>query len=216
MKVASFYASSKKSCAWFDFVLWCKISFIVPSLSHVSLPPSLLLPSSSLPPSSPSSSVFLFYFALLGEIRLGLVEQWPPKYVHLIIPGTCFVVVVQLLSRVWLCIPVGLQCARLPCPSLSPRVCSNSSPLSWWNQLFLFCSLLLLLSIFPITEVFSNESVLRIKWPNYWSFSFSISPSNEYSGLISFRTDWFDLLAVQQTLKSLLQHHNSNLYYLIW
>ena len=68
----------------------------------------------------------------------------------------------------------------------------------------------------PIIEVFSNETVLRIRWPNYWSFSLSISPSNEFSGLISFRTDWFDLLEVQQTLKSLLQHHNSNLYYLIW
>ena len=74
----------------------------------------------------------------------------------------------------------------------------------------IFCSpLLLLTSIFPSIRVFSNESVLRIRWPKYWSFSFSISPSNEYSGLISFRIDWFDLLAVQGTLKSLLQHHSS-------
>ena len=64
-------------------------------------------------------------------------------------------------------------------------------------------------SIFPSIRVFSNESILRIRWPKYWSFSFSISPSNEYSGLMSFRIDWFDLLAVQGTLKSLLQHHNS-------
>ena len=64
-------------------------------------------------------------------------------------------------------------------------------------------------SIFPSIRVFSSESVLRIRWPKYWSFSFSISPSNEYSGLISFRIDWFDLLAVQVTLKSLLQHHSS-------
>ena len=64
-------------------------------------------------------------------------------------------------------------------------------------------------SIFPSIRVFSNESVLRIRWPGYWSFSFSISPSNEYSGLISFRTDWFDLLEVQGTLKSLLLHHSS-------
>ena len=64
-------------------------------------------------------------------------------------------------------------------------------------------------SIFPSIRVFSSESVLRIRWPKYWSFSFSISPSNEYSGLISFRIDWFDLLAVQRTLKSLLQHHSS-------
>ena len=73
-----------------------------------------------------------------------------------------------------------------------------------------FChSLLLLPSIFPSIRVFSNESVLRIRWPNYWSFSFCISSSNEYSGLISFRMDWFDLLVVQGTLKSLLQHHSS-------
>ena len=74
------------------------------------------------------------------------------------------------------------------------------------NHLILCHPLLLLPSIFPSIGVFSNESVLRIKWPKYWSFSFSISPSNEYSGLISFRMDWLDLLAVQGTLKSLLQH----------
>ena len=73
-----------------------------------------------------------------------------------------------------------------------------------------FCSPFLLLHlIFPSIRVFSSESVLRIRWPKYWSFSFSISPSNEYSGLISFRMDWLDLLAVQGTLKSLLQHHSS-------
>ena len=73
----------------------------------------------------------------------------------------------------------------------------------------ILCHPLLLHSIFPSIRVFSNESVLRIRWPKYWSFSFSISPSNEYSGLISFRTDWFDPLTVQGTLKSLLQHHSS-------
>ena len=77
------------------------------------------------------------------------------------------------------------------------------------NHLILCCPLLLLPSIFLIIRVFSNESVLCIRWPKYWSFSFSISPSNEYSGLISFRIDLFDLLAVQGTLKSLLQHHSS-------
>ena len=76
------------------------------------------------------------------------------------------------------------------------------------NHLILCCRLLLP-SIFPSIRVFSNELALRITWPNYWSFSFSISPSNEYSGLISFRMDWLDLLAVQGTLKSLLQHHSS-------
>ena len=77
------------------------------------------------------------------------------------------------------------------------------------NHLLLCHPLLLLPSIFPSIRVFSNESVLRIRWPKYWSFSFSISPSNEYSGLISFRMDWLDLLAVQGTLESLLQHHSS-------
>ena len=75
---------------------------------------------------------------------------------------------------------------------------------------FLLCRPLLLLpSIFPSIRVFANESVLCIRWPKYWSFSFNISPSNKHSGLISFRMDWLDLLAVQGTLKSLLQHHNS-------
>ena len=77
------------------------------------------------------------------------------------------------------------------------------------HHLILCCSLLLVPSIFPSIRVFSNEWVLCIRWPKYWSFSFSISPSNEYSGLISFRMDWLGLLAVQGTLKSLLQHHSS-------
>ena len=79
------------------------------------------------------------------------------------------------------------------------------------NHLILYHPLLLLPSIFPIIGVFSNDSALCIRWPNYWNFSFNISPSNEYSGLISFRMDWFDLLAVQGTLKSLLQHHSSKI-----
>ena len=106
----------------------------------------------------------------------------------------------------------GLQHTRRPCPSPFPGACSNSCPLSQWchpNHLILCPPLLLLPKIFPSIKVFSNESVLRIRWPKYWSFSFSISPSNEYSGLISFRIDWLDLLAVQGTLKSLLQHHSS-------
>ena len=77
------------------------------------------------------------------------------------------------------------------------------------NHLILCCPLLLLPSVFPSIRVFSSESILHIRWPKYWSFSFRISPSNEYSGLISFRMDWLDLLAVQGTLKSLLQHHSS-------
>ena len=77
------------------------------------------------------------------------------------------------------------------------------------NHLILCCPLLLLPSIFPSIRVFSSESVFPIRWPKYWSFSFSIRPSNDYSGLFSFRMDWLDLLAVQGTLKSLLQHHSS-------
>ena len=78
-----------------------------------------------------------------------------------------------------------------------------------FNHLILYCPLLLLPSSFPSIRVFSNESALCIRWPKYWSFSFSISPSSEYSGSISFRIDWFDLLVVQGTLKSLLQYHTS-------
>ena len=100
----------------------------------------------------------------------------------------------------------------LPCQSPTPRACSNSCPLSQWCHPTISSSvvpLLLLPSVFPSIRVFSSESVLCFRWPKYWSFSFSISPSNEYSGLISFRIDWFNLLAVQGTPKSLLQHHSS-------
>ena len=107
--------------------------------------------------------------------------------------------------------PHGLQHARPPCPSPTPGVYSNSCPLSRWCHLTISSSVVpftSLLQSFPI-RVFSNESVLHIGWPKCWSFSFSFSPSNKYSGLISFRMDWLDLLAVQGTLKSLLQHHSS-------
>ena len=104
------------------------------------------------------------------------------------------------------------QHIRPPCPSLSPRVCSNECPLSASgmpsNHLILCCPLLLLSSVFPNIRIFSSE-FLCIRWPKYWSFNFSISPSNEYSALISFRIHWFVLLAVQETLNSLLQHHSS-------
>ena len=104
----------------------------------------------------------------------------------------------------------GLQHARLPCPSLSPWVCSNSCPLSQWCHPTISSSVIPFssCSIFPSIRVFSNESVLLIRGSKYQSFSFSISPSCEYSGLISFRIDWFALLAVQGTLKSRLQHHS--------
>ena len=104
----------------------------------------------------------------------------------------------------------GLQYARLPYPLLSLGVCSNSCPLNQWCHPTILSSVVpfFLPSIFHSFRVFSNESSLHNRWPKYWSFSFSISPSNEYAGLISFRIDWFDLLAVQGTLKSLLQHNS--------
>ena len=85
----------------------------------------------------------------------------------------------------------------------------GESPFGGRSNRLILCSLLLLSSVFPSIRVFSSESVLCIRWPKYWSFSFDISPSNEYSGLISFRIDWFDLLTIQGTLKSVLQHHSS-------
>ena len=107
--------------------------------------------------------------------------------------------------------PHGLQHTRLPCPSPTPEACSNSCPLSRW------CHPTISSSVIPFSSClqsfaasgFSNESAPPIRWPKYWSLSFSISPSNEYSGLISFRIDWFALLAVQGTFKSLLQPHSS-------
>ena len=135
-------------------------------------------------------------------------------------------------------LPGGEQygCSLLPCQSVqslsrvqlfvTPRTAARQASLSitssWSllklmsiesvmpsNHLILCCPLLLLPSVCPSIRVFSNESALHIRWPKYWSFSFNISPSKEYSGLISFRMDWFDLLAVQGNLKSLLQHHSS-------
>ena len=103
----------------------------------------------------------------------------------------------------------GLQHTSLPCLSLSPRVFSNSCPLSWWYYLTISSCFpfSLLPLIFPSIRVFSDVSVLHIRWPK--CSSYSVSLSNEYSGLISFRMDWFDLIAVQGTLKNLLQHHSS-------
>ena len=121
-------------------------------------------------------------------------------------------IVVQLLSRV--------QLFATSCTAACQAFLSTTNSWSLLKLMFIelvmpsnhpaLCRPLLLLpSIFPSIRVFSNELALCIRWPKYWSFSFSISPSNEYSGLISFRIDWFDFLAVQGTLKSLLQHHNS-------
>ena len=123
---------------------------------------------------------------------------------------------------IFCCCSVVQSCLTLATPWTAARQASLYFTISWSllkfmppesmmssNHLILCCPLLLLLSVFPSIRDFSNESVLHIRWPNYWSFSFSISPSNEYLGLISFRIDWLDLLAVQGTLKSLLQYHSS-------
>ena len=107
--------------------------------------------------------------------------------------------------------PHGMQHTRPPCPSPTPSPPKHMSIelLMPFNHLILCCPLLFTPSMFTSIRVFSNESALRIKWWKYWSFSFNISPSNEHSGLISFRMDWLNLLAVQGTLKSPLQHHSS-------
>ena len=115
---------------------------------------------------------------------------------------------VQLLSHARLSVTPWMQHARLPCPSPTPGACPNSCPLTSIH-LILCHPFLLLPSVFPRIRVFSHKSVLYNKWPKYWSFSFSISPFNEYSGLISFRIDWLDILAVQVSLKSFLQHQQS-------
>ena len=121
-------------------------------------------------------------------------------------------VVIQLLSRVWLfATPWTAVCQVFLSFTVSQNLLRFISIESVMpsNHLILCRPLLLLPSIFPSIRVFSNESALHIRWPKYWHFSFSISPSKEYSGLISYRIDWFDLLAVQGTLKSVLQHHSS-------
>ena len=107
--------------------------------------------------------------------------------------------------------PHESQHARPPCPSPTPGVHPNSCPLSWWCHPTISSSVVPFScpKCLPSIRVFSDESTLHIRWPKYWSFSFNISPSNEHPGLISFRMDWLDLLAVQGTLSSLIQYHSS-------
>ena len=111
--------------------------------------------------------------------------------------------------------PHGLQHMRLHCPSPAPRTYSNSCPLSRWCHPTISPSVVPFscLQSFPASGSFPKCQFFAVRWPKYWSFSFSISPSSDYSGLISLRIDWFDLLAVQGTLKSLLQHHSSKHYF---
>ena len=113
---------------------------------------------------------------------------------------------VQLFATLW---TAACQASLSITNSLSLPKLKSIELVMIWNHLILCCPLLLLPSIFPNIRIFHSESAIHIRWPKYWSFSFSISPSNEYSGLISFRMDCFDLLAVQGTLKNLLQHHSS-------
>ena len=121
--------------------------------------------------------------------------------IHSVQPLNC----VPLFATPW------MSAHKFPCPSSTPRACSNTSPSRQWCHPTI--SPLLSPSppvlIFPSIRVFWKESVVHIRWPKYWSFRFSISPSNEHSGLISFQIDWFDLPIVQETLKSLLQHNSS-------
>ena len=119
---------------------------------------------------------------------------------------------VHLLSRVWLCATPWTEAHQNSLSITNSRSLFKLMSIESMmpsNHLILCHPLLLLPSIFPSIRVFSNELILRIRWPKYWSFNFSISPSNEYSGLIFFRMDWLDLLATQGTLKCLLQHHSS-------
>ena len=145
------------------------------------------------------------------------ILQVQKKKCHNFIPKSCVSLgisfsSVQSLSCVWLFVT-----PRTAAPQASLSITSSQSLLKLMSiesvmpsKHLIFCRpLLLLLSIFPSIRVFSNESALRIRWPKYWSFSFNISPSKEHPGLISFRMDWLDLIAVQGTLKSLLQHHSS-------
>ena len=143
---------------------------------------------SSFQPQSTSGSLVLLLFILFWSI----------------------VIVVQLLTVSNPLRSHGLQQVMLPYPSLSPRVCSDSCPLNWWCHPTISSSITpsSCLQFSPASGSFSNELALWIRWPKYWSISFSIMLSSEYWGLISFRIDWFDLLTVQGTLKSLLQHHN--------
>ena len=191
--------------------------------------PILWLPYPALSPGAPVMSTCVIHFNIFvltskrrfenvyGEHELDLYEDQPllPPFFLLIglkfHPLFQFVVVVQSLSHVWL----------FANPRTAARQASLFFTISRSLLKFMFtvsvmpsnhlilCRPLLLPSIVPSIRVFSNESILPIRWPKYWSFSFSITPFNEYSGLISFSMDWLDLLAVQWTLKSLLQHHSS-------
>ena len=158
------------------------------------------------------SSTLLEKCACPKEVGIFNLTKEKHKWVWIKLKLKCSVQSVQSFSPVWLSVTPWTAASQA---SLS--ITNSQSLLKFMSiasvvpssHLILWCPLLVLPSIFPSIRVFSNESVLHIRWPKYWSFSFSISYSNEYSGLISFRTDWLDFLVVQGTLRSLLQHHNS-------
>ena len=135
----------------------------------------------------PPYQVFLFYPSQFSSVQFSHLHVW-------------------LLVTSW---TAALQASLSISSSRSPPKPTSIESVMPSNHVILCHPLFLLPSIFASIRVFSNESALRIRWPKYWSFSFNISPSNEHPGLISFRMDWLDILAVQGTLKSLLQHHNS-------
>ena len=165
------------------------------------------------------SNLFFLWIFLHSVLTFGVPNVIPP-YVHLLIikdskmtfSSVSSVSSVSSLTQLCLTLCHPMDCSTPGFPvhhqfqSFLKLMFIESVMPS--NHLTLCRPLLLLPSIFSSIRVFSNEAVLRIRWPKYWSFSFSISPSNEYSGLISFKTDWLDLLEVQGTLKSLLQHHS--------
>ena len=144
-------------------------------------------------------SVFFFFFFIMAISKHKVWKLYTVQFSRSVVSDS-----------LW---PHEQQHARPPCPSPTPGVHPNPCPLCRWCHPTMLSHPLSspspLPSIFPSIRVFSNESALHIRWPKYWSFSFNISPSNEHPGLISFRMDWLDLLAVQGTLKSLLQHHSS-------
>ena len=152
----------------------------------------------------------LCYFLLLLHLHSVLIDYLVRR--HLILIWGLQFSSDQSLSRVWLCVPMDCSTPGFPVHHRFPELLLKLMSIELVmpsNHLILCHPLPFLPSIFPSIRVFSNRSVLRIRWPKDWSFSFSISPSNEYSGLIPFRMDWLDLLAVQGTPKSLLQHHSS-------
>ena len=143
-----------------------------------------------------------------ARLSLSLQFEFPPVWSFLLVQFSSVLLLshVRLFANPWTTACQASLSITNSCSSPKPMFIESVMPS---NHLILYCPLLLLPSIFPSNRVFSNDSFLHIRWPKYWSFSFNISPSNEHPGLISFRMDWLDFLAVPGTLKSLLQHHSS-------